>query len=175
MWVKNIRGLSSNFDFLELRIASVPRPSIIIIINETFINPDLHDSSAFQMRHYSCFRADRSGHGGGTAVYVGEHSTCTELFSHSTATYEVLWLRIRFESLDLVLCACYNSNQSYVDIFNQLSSDLRSLHCRFPSAKFIVAGDLNMHHPEWLIYSSHRSASGIAGFAFATESFSDRF
>ena len=152
IWLSNIRGLSANFSSLVLRLASVPLPSIIIL-NETFINPDFADESSFSLSNYSSFRIDRIAHGGGSIVFIKANIPCIELSRYVCSAYELLWIRIKLLPVDLILCSCYNSDQNGVDIFCKLGEDLSRYQADFPCAKFLIAGDLNMHHPESVSYT----------------------
>lgn len=164
-----MRGLAANFDAINLRLRTASPSPKIIALNETFINPSIHDLSAYAISGYDCYRVDRLWHGGGTAVYIHHSLPAVLLSSTSSQNFEIIWVKINSSGSQIVVGVVYNSNQHNRDIFDQLTTDLTAHLQRFRTAKFLIVGDLNMHHPDWLPYTNHRSASGVAGLQFATE------
>lgn len=72
----------------------------ILALTETWLSPSI-DEDALRINHYTLYRCDRDGRGGGVAFYVHEKLKCNLLDSDSDI--EQLWLSVKVSAKKLFL------------------------------------------------------------------------
>ena len=149
----NIRGLCSNFvdcdSFLESN--SPDNPALC----ETNLDCSI-DSGDFSVRGYlPLIRKDSSTHMHGLAVYIKKGLPFTwDLFLDNSAD-SYLCLRLHLlHSVSYFLSHYRSPCLSLCTVFDSVSSNIDDVLSINPSANVIVFGDFNVHHKDWVTYSS---------------------
>ena len=142
----NIRGLRSNFVNCESFLES-NSPDILALC-ETNLDDSI-DSANFSVRGYlPLIRKDSGTHMHGLAVYL-----CFRLaLLHSVSYFFLL-----YRSPSSALCTVFDSISSNIDEVLSIS----------PSANVFVFGDFNVHHKDWLTYSSGTGRPGKLCYNFS--------
>ena len=149
----NIRGLHSNFVDCESFLES-NSPDILALC-ETNLHDSI-DSGNFSVKGYlPLIRKDSSTHMHGLSVYVKEgllfardlsleNSSDSYLCFRLALLHSVSYFFFLYRSLSSALCTVFDSVSSNID-------EVLSIN---PSANVFVFGDSNVHHKDWLTYSS---------------------
>ena len=144
------------------------RPDIIII-TETWL--DLASVPNLVLPRFECAaRRDRDStsssktHGGGVAIYRRDDGPFVSFIANATVA-ERSWCTIHLGIGPHLLCGWYRpSDQAIDDDFEQeLGKHSEGM------VGVSVVGDLNLHHQQWLKYSSGTSSDGELMFQLATK------
>ena len=157
----NIRGLRSNFVDCESFLES-NSPDILALC-ET----NLDDSIDFSVRGYlPLIRKDSITHMHGLAVYVKERLPFALPLENSADSY----LCFRLTLLHSVSCFFFlyrSPSSALCTVFDSISSNMDEVHSINPSANVFVSGDFNVHHKDWLTYSSGTDRPGELCYNFS--------
>ena len=149
----NIRGLRSNFvdceSFLESNSPDIPA------LCETNLDDSIDSGNSSVRSHLPLIRKDSGTHMHGLAVYVKEglpfardlsldNSADSYLCFQLALLHSVSYFFFLYQSPSSVLCTVFDSISFNID-------ELLSIN---PSANAFVFGDFNVHHKDWLTYSS---------------------
>ena len=152
----NSQGLCSNFvdckSFLESNLPD------ILALCETNLD-DSVDSGNFSVRGYlPLIRKGSSTHIHGFAVYVKEGLPFSQDLLQENSADSFL---TDFTSLSFLLFFLYRSpSSSLCTVFDSISSNIDEVLLINPSANVFVFGDFNVHHKNWLTYSSGTDRPG---------------
>ena len=158
----NIRGLRSNFvDFESFLESNSPD---ILALCETNLDDSI-DSGNFSVRGYiPLIRKDSSTHMHALAVYVKEGLPFAWDLSLENSADSYLCFRLALVSYFFFL---YRSPSSALGtVFDSISSNIDEVLSINPSAVFVF-GDFNVHHKDWLTYSSGTDRPGELCYNFS--------
>ena len=162
----NIRGLHSNFvdceSFLELN-----SPDILALC-ETNLDDSI-DSSNFSVRGYlPLIRKDSGTHMHVLAVYVKEGLPFARDLSleNSADSYLCFGLAL-LHSVSYFFFLYRSPSSALCTVFDSISSNIDEVLSINPSANVFVFGDFNVHHKDWLIYSSGTDRPGELCYNFS--------
>jgi len=117
------------------------------IITETHLKRN-HADHTVSVHGFNLFRRDRAKRrGGGVAVYVSNRlsaSLWTPASDHSD--YELLWVRVQFNSYEAVIGALYHPPKpiyAVSDLLCHIDACLDTIASDMPSAIVVIAGDFN--------------------------------
>lgn len=140
----NVRSLSTGF--LEFRDIILNNCMDVVTISETWITNDIN-SNIVGIAGYSLFRKDRTGRGGGIAVYVREELKCETIqfdFDIEEGGVESLWLNLKICNTNLVIGTIYRPpvvNISY--LINLVDNVLPFLLSTYDNV--VILGDFNVN------------------------------
>ena len=149
----NIRGLRSNFvdceSFLESNFPD------ILALCETNLDDSI-DSGNFSVRGYlPLIRKDSGTHMHGLAVYVKEGLPFARDLSLENSADSYLCFRLALlHSVSYFFFLCRSPSSILCMVFDSISSNIDEVLSINPSANVFVFGDFNIHHKDWLTYSS---------------------
>ena len=148
----NIRGLRSNFVDCESFLES-NSPDILALC-ETNLDDSI-DSGNFSGRCYlPLIRKDSGTHMHGLAVYVKEGLPFAQDLSLKNSADSYLCFQLAFFHLVSCFFFLYPSPSSALcTVFDSISCNIDEVLSINPSAVFVF-GDFNVHHKDWLTYSS---------------------
>ena len=157
----NIRGLRSNFvdceSFLE------PNSPDILALCETNLD-DSVDSGNFSVRGYlPLIRKDSSTHMHGLAVYVKEGLPFAQDVSLENSADSCFRLAL-LHSVSYFFFLYRSPSSALCKVFDSVSSNIDEVLSINPSANVFVFGDINVHHKDWLTYSSATDRPGELWF-----------
>ena len=158
----NIRSLRSKFVDCESFLES-NSPDILALC-ETNLD-DSTDSDSFSVRGYlPLIRKDSSTHMHGLAVYAKEGLPFARDLSLENSADSYLC----FTSLSVLLLFPLSSPSSALcTVFDSISSNIDEVLSINPSANVFVFGDFNVHHKDWLTYSSGTDPPGELCYNFS--------
>ena len=153
----NIRGLRSNFvdcgSFLESNSPD------ILALGETNLDDSI-DSGNFSVRGYlPLIRKDSSTHMHGLAVYVKERLPFALPLENSADSYLCFRLTL-LHSVSYFFFLYRSPSSALCTVFDSISSNMDEVHSINSSANVFVFGDFNVHHKDWLTYSSGTDRPG---------------
>ena len=124
----NIRGLRSNFQFVEHHLSST-KPHLLFL-TQTQLSVAT-DSSPFSVPSYFAYAHFQSK--AGSCVYVSNDITCSQAHNHESWEFSIIWLRLQCHNLTKYICAVYFSLNSsdYVKFFNYLTSNVENILITF--------------------------------------------
>ena len=162
----NIRGLRSNFVDCESFLES-NSPDILALC-ETNLN-DLIDSGNFSVRGYlPLIRKDSSTHMHGLAVYVKEGLPFAWDLSLENSSDSYLCFRLALlHSVSYFFFLYRSPSSALCTVFDSVSSNIDEVLSINPSANVFVFGDFNVHHKDWLTYSSGTDRPGELCYNFS--------
>ena len=147
----NIRGLCSNFVDCESFLES-NSPDILALC-ETNLDDSI-DSGNFSVRDYlSLIRKDSSTHMHGLAVYVKEGLPFARDLSLENSAYLCFRLAL-FHSVSYFFFLYRSPSSALCTVFDSVLSNIDEVLSINPSANVFVFGEFNVHHKDWLTYSS---------------------
>src|ERR1700755_643843 len=155
----NIRGLFTNFPFVEHHLSS-SRPHLLFL-TETQVF-ECSDSKPYSVSSY-CLYPQFSAKGG-CCAYVHNDVVCSRVFNLESSEFSTLWLKLSCNSTTKFICSVYLSPNStdYPKFFDYLNSKIEHILSSSPFSEIIVLGDFNVHHRQWLSFSSHDPAGELA-------------
>ena len=116
---------------------------------------DSIDSGNFSVAGYPPLtRKDSTGHMHGLAVYVKE-----SLFSRKLCGFLYFELAL-LHSLSFFFFLYRSPSSSLCTVFDSISSNTDEVLSINPSANVFVFGDFNVHHKDWITYSSGTDRPG---------------
>ena len=118
---------------------------------------DSIDSGNFSVRGYlPLIRKDSGAHMHGLAVYVKEGLHFARILSLENSADSYFCFRLAlFHSVSSYFFFLYRSPSSALcTVFDSISSNINKVLPINPSANVFVFGDFNVHHKDWLTYSS---------------------
>ena len=155
----NIRGLRSNFvdckSFLKSNSPDILAPC------ETNLDDSI-DSGNFSVRGgLPLIRKDSSTHMHGLAVYVKEGLSFAQDLSLENSADSYLCFRLALlNSVSYFLFLYRSPSSALCTVFDSISSNIDEVLSMDPSANVFVSGDFNVHHKNWLTYSSGTDRPG---------------
>lgn len=133
----NAQSLRNKMD--ELRYIFECSTVHIICVSETWFLPDLPDA-LFHLKGYRLFRADRSNHAGGVAIYVKNGLCCTTVTkSASVSSLEYLIIELKSGSNKILLGCVYRPHRS--TDFTELENTIDDISLNYTDV--IICGDFN--------------------------------
>ena len=165
----NIRGLHSNFVDCESFLES-NSPDILALC-ETNLDDSI-DSGNFSARGYlPLIQKDSSTHMHGLAVYVKDGLPFAQDLSleNSADPYSCFRLAL-LHSVSYFFFLYRSPSSSLCMVFYSISSNIDEVISINPSANVFVFGDFNVHHKDWLTYSSgtDRPVNSVINFLSQT-------
>ena len=162
----NIRGLRSNFVDCESFLES-NSPDILALC-ETNLDDSI-DSGNFSVRGYlSLIQKDSSTHMHGLAVYVKEGLPFARNLSLEYSSDSYLCFRLALLHSVSYFFFLYRSPSSLLcTVFDSVSSNIDEALSINPSTNVFVFGDFNVHHKDWLTYSSGTDRPGELCYNFS--------
>ena len=122
----------------------------IIALSETFLNfsseIDLDIPGYLQI-----FRKDRTGHGGGVAIFVSNFFCANRLFHLERCNLEVIWVEIKFNLHRFVCAVCYRPPTATNQFWDLLQDSVENAKLAGYN-HVVVTGDLNAdpgNRPAW--------------------------
>ena len=149
----NIRGLHSNFVDCESFLES-NSPDILALC-ETNLDDSI-GSGNFSVRGYlPLIRKDSGTHMHGLIVYVKEELPFARDLSLENSADSYLCFRLALlHSVSYFFFLYRSPSSALCTVFDSISSNIDEVPSINPSANVFVFGDFNVHHKDWLTYSS---------------------
>ena len=162
----NIRGLRSNFVDCESFLES-NSPDILALC-ETNLDDSI-GSGSFSVRGYlPLIRKDSGTHMHGLAVYEEEGLPFARDLSLENSADSYLYFRLPLlHSLSYFFFLCRSPSSVLCTVFDSISSNIDEVLSINPSANVFVFGDFNVHHKDWLTYSSGTDRPGELCYNFS--------
>ena len=162
----NIRDLRSNFVDCESFLES-NSPDILALC-ETNLD-DSTDSGNFSVRGYlPLIRKDSSTHMHGLTVYVKEGLPFGQDLSLENSADSYLCFRLALlHSVSYFFFLYRSPSSALCMVFDSISSNIDEVLSINPSANAFVFGDFNVHHKDWLTYSSGTDRPGELCYNFS--------
>ena len=148
-----IRGLRSNFVDCESFLES-NSPDILALC-ETNLDNSI-DSGNFSVRDYlPLIRIDSGTHMHGLAVYMKEGLPFAWALSLQSSGDSYLCFRLALlHSVSYFFFLYRSPSSALCTVFDSISFDIDEVLSINPSANVFFFGDFNIHHKDWLSYSS---------------------
>src|ERR1044072_6527473 len=155
----NIRGLHSNFHFVEHHLSS-SRPHILFL-TETQVF-ECSDSKPYSVSSY-CFYPQFSAKGG-CCAYVRNDVVCSRVSNLESFEFSTLWLKLSCNSTTKFICSVYLSPNStdYPKFVDYLNSKIEHILSSSPFSEIIILVDFNVHHRQLLSFNFHDPAGEFA-------------
>ena len=149
----NIRGLPSNFVDCEYFLES-NSPDILALCEAKL--DDSIDSGNLSVRGYlTLIRKDSGTHMHGLAIYVKEGLPFAwDLPLENSADSYLCFRLALFHSVSYFSFLYRSPSSALYTVFDSISSNIDEVLSINPSANVFVFGDFNVHHKDWLTYSS---------------------
>ena len=162
----NIRGLHSGFVDCESFLES-NSPDILTLC-ETNLDDSI-DSGNFSVKGYlPLIPRDSGAHMHGLAVYVKEGLTFAWDLSLENSADSYLCFRLALlHSVSYFFFLCRSPSSALCTVFDSISSNIDEVLSINPSANVFVFGDFNVHHKDWLTYSSGTDQPGELCYNFS--------
>ena len=162
----NIGGFCSSFADCESFLES-NSPDILPLC-ETNLDDSI-DSGNFSVRGYlPLIQKDSGTHMHGLAVYVKEILAFAPHLSLENSADSYLCFRLAlFHSLSYFFFLYRSPFSALCTVFDSISSNIDEVLSIDPSANVFVFGDFNVHHNDWLTYSSGTDRSGELCYNFS--------
>ena len=154
----------------ELALLAESSSPQIIFITETWFK----DDSIVNIPNYNIFFKNRSGHGGGIAIYTRIDITCNEIPQLQNTTFEQIWLSISTNNEKTLVGCIYRQPSSDPIIDNEIISNIRYATNLVKNKKYgglLIAGDFNHPNLFWnqdnyveVLGPDHCSASKFLDF-----------
>ena len=162
----NIRGLRTIFVDCESFLES-NSPDILALC-ETNLD-DSTDSGNFSVRGYlPLIRKDSSTHMHGLAVYVKKGlPSALELSLENSADSYLCFRLTSLHSVSYFFFLYRSSSSALCTVFDFISSNIDEVLSINPSANVFVFGDFNVHHKDWITYSSGTDRPGELCYNFS--------
>ena len=155
---KNIRGLRSNFVDCESFLES-NSPDILAMC-VTNLDDSIDSGTFFVTGYLPLIQKDSSTHMYGLADYVKEgHPFAWELSLENSADSYLCFRLALLHSVPYFFFLYRSPSSSLCIIFDSISSNIDEVLSINPSPVFVF-GDFNVHHKNWLTYSSGTDRSG---------------
>ena len=164
----NIRDLRSNFVDCESFLES-NSPDILALC-ETNLDDSI-DSDNFSVRGYlPLIRKDSGTRMHGLAVYVKEELPFAQDLSLENSADSYLCFRLALLHTVSYFFFLYRSPSSALcTVLDSISSNIDEVLSINPSANVFVFGDFNVHHKDWLTYSSGTDQPGELCYNFLSQ------
>lgn len=147
----NAFGLCSKFGELQSTLKQL-RIDVAIITETKFTLSKFSLAESTVPGYHPPLRLDHTAQGGGVAAWIREDLAYELLDNIPNDDHEVVWFSLcRQKGAKLVFCAVYRSGSCSphdVSLFEYLDRTLEHLHS--PNTNIVLAGDLNVHHEDWL-------------------------
>jgi len=151
LYVANAFGLMSKLDDFSHSLSQyVPD---IAIITESKLTADKASTAEITIPgYYPPIRCDRTGQGGGVAVWIRSSLVYRQLDMIPTDGEDLVWFSLRLQcGASVAVCAVYRSGSCsptdtrMLDVLER-GINIARQHCTYT----ILAGDFNVHNEEWL-------------------------
>ena len=163
---KSIQGLHSKFVDCESFLES-NSPGILVLC-ETNLNDSI-DCGNFSVRGYlPLIQKGSSTHMHGHAVHVKEGLPFARDLSLENSADSYLCFRLALlHSVSYFFFLYQSPSSSLCTVFDSISSNIDEVLSINPSANVFVFGDFNVHHKDWLTYSSGTDKPGELCYNFS--------
>lgn len=124
----------------------------IIVLSETWLSEDIYSNEVVDGR-YVVYRNDRNqqssskSRGGGVLIAVDKRLNSCQIQVESVR--EELWIRVRINRSDLILCAIYIPPVSQPNVYLDHLSQVELLIRQYDQSIFCLIGDYNMSNISW--------------------------
>ena len=81
-------------------------------------------------------------------MYVSDTLPCKRLFHYESPDHEALWLQIKTNALDIILCSAYWPPDDHSDLLTHITTVISNHPFKYNTC-FILLGDLNAHNSVW--------------------------
>ena len=100
---------------------------------------------------------------------VGSYSRINK-YEISSATAQTIVLKLALPNKQLFLISLYRSpsEPASVNFFENLTCKVDEIRARYPQSELLVVGDFNVHHKEWLGFSSSTDEVGNQAYLFTS-------
>ena len=129
----------------ELRVLCENQKPDLIAVTETWFREDLADSE-LHIQNMCLIRQDRTGRGGGVALYYREGLLCTRLYAERTQLPDTMWCSLQLMSNDPCLVGIVYRPPSAEEYFNQNLLDNIRVTCTQHRGAILLMGDFNLPH-----------------------------
>ena len=164
----NIRGWLSHSSELEVRLTLLEQLPSIICVNETKLVKSLTSISLTGYTLVSRRDFGNEQHAGGVAVFALDEFADHCVFLEHSPSAERSWHLLHSTLGPILLSAWYRRpDPGEIDTIISFEAEWAQLHSQAIGS--IIIGDLNLHHPYWLRYSSRTSREGSLMYAFCRE------
>lgn len=152
IYYQNVRGLRTKTSDLFNSVLSENYQ--VLIFSETWLNDSLSSSEIIDNR-YIVYRRDRDSssssksRGGGVLIAV-DKCLISCILDDERSAREELWVRLRTQNGDLLLCAVYIPPQSSYDIYRDHLRRVESVLDLHHGSDICIVGDFNLPNIRWL-------------------------
>jgi len=167
LYYQNIRGSRTKLPKIYLNSKTLDYD--IYVLTETWIYPSINSLEIFD-NSYAVFRKDRydnnyliennldiAPYGGGVLIAVKNSFNCVNIslpefpYSDDNPSFEIVAVKIQFNSYSLFLINCYVPPKSGSEIFSNLLFCIHTVvKLLNPSDKILVIGDFNLPQITWI-------------------------
>ena len=163
----NIRGLSTNLNHLKAFSTTCD----IVLCSETIVSGRRHNSEILLPNFNKPWhiRRDDQPRARGMCVYVRSGFAASRQKDIECGCHEIMVVRVCSRHNNYYIFSCYRNPDLDSSIFECLKASMTLLQERDRKACFIVVGDFNVHHREWLNSRSPTDRHGIAALDFVNE------
>jgi len=162
----NVRGLRSNFPFVE-SFLHTSSPDILALC-ETNLNSSISSSDFSVDGYLPLSRLDSDTHMHGLGVFVRDTLPIARVPDLESPNHAFMCFRVALLHSTTFIYFLYRSPSSPdCSVLGSVSDSIDKALSEIPSANFVVCGDFNVHHVEWLRHSSGTDAPGVESFNFS--------
>ena len=135
----NIRSLSRS-KLLAIK-TSLSDTYDVITLSETHLHPGVTNDLFILPGYHEIIRKDRTGQGGGVAIFIKENVIFKRIFELESASIEALWLQVNTIQGKVLICCCYRppTDIEFWNNFDGIMEDAKARQARY----IVVLGDLN--------------------------------
>ena len=149
--IANVFGLCSKFGELQ-NVLRTSHADIAVITETKLTQQKMSLTESAIDGFHAPLRLDRTGQGGGVAVWIKEDLAYEHLSAIDCGPHEIIWLSIKLKSKEkLVIGALYRPGSLSghdVSLLEYLDNQLDTV--RRHGSNILLAGDFNVHSASWL-------------------------
>nr|CAI5839931.1 unnamed protein product [Callosobruchus analis] len=137
----NCRSLLLHFD--NFKDYSLKKMYSIVAVSETWLQGEIQDSE-IHIDGYTVIRQDRSGRGGGVAIYIKQNLKYV-VINLDVRNFEILAIRLNLNNRNIIFATIYRppgytNIRNFLDEFDEIVSSF-SMECDH----LIITGDFNIN------------------------------
>lgn len=137
----NVRSLTNHMDLC--RDFVIDCDADLFAVSESWLSADI-PSENVSIPYYTLFRADRSGRGGGVALYVRKNLSCKVIYAEITDYVEHLWVSTKLGGLTVLFGVVYRPPKS--NVLKALEVLDNCMSVVLPQFQHVfVVGDININ------------------------------
>ena len=167
----NIRGLRSNLRDLQAHASNFD----LLLLSETLVSDNKH-SVEFLIPGYSephfLYRRNIPN-AQGMAVYIRSGMPIYRQNKFECKCHEMLCFKIYSKFNNIYVFACYRNPSCDDSIYDCLLESMSTIQSLDSKASFVICGDFNAHHKDWLI-SRTTDSHGRSAYEFSFSSGCDQ-